>query len=35
LGLLQTIKKWNFTIINHSNFTYASQNMGVITARRD
>jgi|SRR6185312_10860847 len=34
-GLLQTLKKWGFTIINHSNFTYASQNMGVITAQRD
>jgi len=35
LGLLQTIKKWGFTIIDHSNFTYAPQTMGVITAQRD
>ena len=35
LGLLQTLKKWDFSVINHSNFTYASQTMGVITAKRD
>ena len=35
LGLAQTLKKWGFTVINHSLFTYASPDMGVITAKRD
>lgn len=34
LGLLQTLKKWDFAIVNYSNFTYATQNMGVITAQQ-
>jgi len=33
LGLVKTLKKWGFKIIDHSLFTYAPQNMGVLTAK--
>jgi len=34
LRLLNTLKNWDFEIINHSLFSYAPQSFGVLTANR-
>lgn len=35
LNLVNTFKRWDFKIVNHSIFTYSAQNMGVLTINRD
>ena len=35
LNLINTLKNWGFTLIDHSVFTYAPHGLGVITAKRN